>query len=116
LTREENAKNDRPAVYIHKDAESYYHSLLYLFLKILGFKVGAEVPTSRGRIDLLLKTETDIFVFEFKINKTAQEALGQILERAYHTQFKPDKRPITLVGANFDTKSRKLTDWMSQKG
>lgn len=102
--------------YMHQDAEVYYHSLLYLFLKILGFKVGAEVPTSRGRMDLLLKTGTDIFVFEFKINKTAQEALDQILGRAYHTQFQLDKRPITLIGANFDTKSRKLTDWISQKG
>jgi hypothetical protein len=102
--------------YIHKDAEGYYHSLLYLFLKTLGFKVNAEVPTSRGRMDMLLKTQTDIFVFEFKINKTAQEALHQIEERAYHSQFKLDNRPITLIGANFDTKSRKLTDWVSKKG
>ena len=100
--------------YLHKDAEAYYHSLLYLFLKILGFKVGAEVPTGRGRVDLLLKTDTDIFVFEFKMNKTAQEALNQILSRDYHGQFKLDKRPITLVGANFDTKSRKLNDWVCQ--
>lgn len=102
--------------YIHKEVEAYYHSLLYLFLKVLGFKVGAEVPTSRGRMDMLLMTESDIFVFEFKIDRTAQEALNQILERAYHTQFKLDKRPITLIGANFDTKLRKLTDWVSQKG
>lgn len=100
---------------IHKDIEAYYHSLLYLFLKTLGFKVGAEVPTGRGRMDLLLKTDTDIFVFEFKIDKTAQEALNQILTREYHTQFKLDKRPITLIGANFDSKSRKLNDWISQK-
>ncbi|MFZ4773189.1 MAG: AAA family ATPase [Chlamydiia bacterium] len=102
--------------YIHKDAEGYYHSLLYLLLKILGFKVGAEVPTSRGRMDLLLKTAQDIFIFEFKINQSGKIALDQILNRAYHTQFKLDKRPITLIGANFNTKSRKLTDWVSQKG
>ncbi len=101
---------------IHKDIEAYYHSLLYLFLKTLGFKVGAEVPTGHGRMDLLLKTEADIFVFEFKIDKTAQIALDQILSRAYHTQFKLDKRPITLIGANFDSKSRRLNDWVSQKG
>ena len=100
---------------IHKDAEGYYHSLLYLFLKTLGFKVEAEVSTSQGRIDMVLKTEADIFVFEFKINKTAQEALEQILSKGYHTQFKMDKRPITLIGANFDTSLRKLNDWKSQK-
>jgi hypothetical protein len=102
--------------FIHDNAESYYHSLLYLFLKTLGFKVNAEVPTSRGRMDMLLKTPTDIYVFEFKINKTAEEALNQIKEREYHAQFKLDKRPITLIGANFDTRSRTLTRWISEKG
>ncbi len=99
---------------IHKNVEAYYHSLLYLFLKTLGFKVGAEMPTGHGRMDLLIKTKTDIFVFEFKIDKTAQEAIDQILSRAYHTQFKLDKQPITFIGANFDSKSRKLNDWISQ--
>ncbi len=102
--------------FIHENVESYYHSLLYLFLKTLGFKVNAEVPTSKGRMDMLLKTQTDIYVFEFKINKTANEALTQIIERNYHEQFKHDKRPITLIGASFDTKARKLTDWVSKKG
>jgi hypothetical protein len=102
--------------YIHEGVEAYYHSLLYLFLKTLGFKVNAEVSTSRGRMDMLLETETDIYVFEFKVNKTAQEAISQIEERAYHAQFKLDKRPIMLIGANFDTKSRQLTDWISKKG
>jgi len=101
--------------FIHENAESYYHSLLYLFLKTLGFKVHAEVSTSRGRVDMLLKTQTAIYVFEFKINKTANEALSQILERNYHEQLKHDKRPIILVGANFDSKTRKLTDWVSKK-
>jgi len=102
--------------YIHEGVEAYYHSLLYLFLKTLGFKVNAEVCTSRGRMDMLLETENDIYVFEFKVNKTAQEAMSQIEARAYHAQFKLDKRPITLIGANFDTKSRQLTDWISKKG
>jgi hypothetical protein len=102
--------------YIHEGVEAYYHSLLYLFLKTLGFKVNAEVSTSRGRMDMLLETQTDIYVFEFKINKTAEEAMSQIEVRAYHTQFKLDKRPITLIGANFDTKSKKLNDWVSKKG
>ncbi|HLB53318.1 MAG TPA: AAA family ATPase [Chlamydiales bacterium] len=101
--------------FIHEDAESYYHSLLYLFLKTLGFKVNAEVPTSRGRMDMLLKTPDCIYVFEFKINKTAAEALNQIKARDYHAQFKLDKRLIMLVGASFSTQSKKLTDWVSEK-
>jgi hypothetical protein len=60
-------------------------------------------------MDMVLKTTTDTFVFAFKIDKAAQEALDQIIDRAYHTQFQLDTQPITLIGANFDTKSRKLS-------
>jgi len=100
---------------IHKEAEGYYHSLLFLFLKTLGFKVTAEVSTAQGRIDMVLKTTNDIFIFEFKINKSADDALKQIHQKAYYTQFKLDKRPITLVGVNFDTHLRKITDWKQEK-
>jgi len=96
---------------IHKDVEAYYHSLLYLFLKAIGFRVEAEVSTSLGRIDMVLKTKTTIFIFEFKINRTADEALDQILDKEYQKQFSLDGRQITLVGVNFDTKSRSLNDW-----
>jgi len=96
---------------IHKEVEAYYHSLLYLFLKAIGFRVEAEVFTSLGRIDMVLKTKTTIFIFEFKINKTADEALGQILDKEYQKQFTLDQRQIVLVGVNFDTKSRSLNDW-----
>lgn len=99
---------------ISKEAESYYHSLLYLFLKVIGFKVEAEVSTSIGRIDMTLKTKTAIFIFEVKINTTAQEALDQIVNKAYHKKFSLDGRQITLVGVNFDTKSRTLNEWKIQ--
>ena len=94
-----------------KKEEVYYHSLLYLFLKAIGFRVEAEVSTSQGRIDMVLKTEVAIFIFEFKINKTAKEALKQILNKNYQKQFSTDGRQIILVGANFDTKKRILSEW-----
>lgn len=99
---------------IHKELEAYYHSLLYLFLKAIGFRVDAEVSTSQGRIDIVLKTQTTIFIFEFKINKTAQEALDQILTKNYQKQFSLDNTQIILVGVNFDTKLRILNEWKSQ--
>ncbi len=96
---------------IHQESEGYYHSLLYLFLKTLGFRVQSEISTSQGRIDMFLKTSHSIFIFEFKINKTAEEALAQILQKSYHDQFKADTRKLVLIGVNFDTKSRQLNDW-----
>ena len=63
---------------------------------------------------MVLKTQTAIFIFEFKINKTAQEALDQILNREYRKQFSLDDRQTILVGVNFDTKARVLNEWKSQ--
>lgn len=97
---------------IHKDLEAYYHSLLYLFLKAIGFRVEAEISTAQGRIDMLLKTKTTIFLFEFKVNKTAQEALNQILNKDYQKRFSLSDQ-IILVGVNFDTQSRTLNEWKS---
>ena len=102
----------------HKDAEAYYHSLLYLFLKTLGFKVEAEVSTHQGRIDMLLKTKEHIFLFEFKIDNSAQEALDQILEKKYHLPYKGDRRPLIAIGANFgyaNTSRRRLGELSSYR-
>ena len=99
---------------IHKDVEAYYHSLIYLFLKVIGFRVEAEVSTSQGRIDMILKTKTAIFIFEFKVNKTAEEALDQILQKEYQKQYTLDACQLILVGVNFDTKSRSLNDWKQE--
>ena len=96
---------------IHKEAESYYHSLLYLFLKAIGFRVEAEVSTSLGRIDMVLKTNHAIFIFEFKINRTAEEVLQQILSKNYQKQHSLNGRELILVGVNFDTSSRSLNQW-----
>jgi len=100
--------------HIHIEQEGYYHSLLYLVLKALGFVVEAEVSTSRGRTDMILKAEKCIFIFEFKLNSTAQVALEQILDKKYYEQYREDSREIILVGVNFDTKLRSINEWKMQ--
>ena len=97
--------------HIHEKSEGYYHSLFYLFVKTLGFRSESEISTNQGRIDMVVKTKHSIFIFEFKVNKTAKEALAQITHKSYHRQFMLDSRKLFLVGVNFDTQSRTLNDW-----
>ncbi len=96
---------------IHLKQEAYYHSLIYLVLKALGFSVQSEVSTNNGRVDMVLKTDRYIFIFEFKIDSDAETALKQILDKGYYNQFKLESKEIILIGVNFDTKSRSLNDW-----
>lgn len=95
--------------------EAYYHSLIYLVLKALGFSVQSEVSTNNGRVDMVLKTDQYVFIFEFKIDSDAKTAMKQILDKGYHNQFQLDSKEIILVGVNFDTKSHSLNDWCTQR-
>ena len=95
-----------------EDKEKYYHSLFYLIIKMLGFDIEAEVLTIDGRIDAVVKTETDIFIIEFKINQSAEKAIEQIKSKEYAKKYADDKRQISLIGINFDTEKKKIEDYM----
>lgn len=99
---------------IHLKQEAYYHSLIYLVLKVLGFAVQSEVSTNSGRVDMVLKTDQFIYIFEFKIDADAETAMNQIFDKGYHQQFRIESKEIILVGVNFDTKTRTLNSWCSQ--
>ena len=90
--------------------EAYYHSLLYAILRGLSFDVTSEVMTSRGRIDMVFIIQNNIFVFEFKIDSTSASAIEQIKQRKYYEKYAGKK--VILIGANFDSKSRSISDWI----
>jgi Predicted AAA-ATPase/PD-(D/E)XK nuclease superfamily len=100
---------------IHIAEEKYYHSLIYLALRILGFDAGAEVMTNDGRIDMIVSTPGSVFIFEFKINGSARKALKQIKETDYPARYRGEGKALVLVGANFSSKSRSIDDWQVAK-
>lgn len=91
--------------------EAYYHSLLYAILRCLNFEVASEVMTSRGRIDMVLSSKNKFFVFEFKIDSTSASALAQIKWYKYYQKLASPERKTFLIGANFDTKTKVISDW-----
>lgn len=90
--------------------EAYYHSLLYAILRSLGIDASAEVMTSRGRIDMVVLFQDSVFLFEFKIDSSAINALEQIKLQKYDEKYVG--KNIVLVGANFDSASRSISDWI----
>ena len=60
--------------------EAYYHSLIYLLLKLLGFTIHTEPLTNLGRIDAVLDLPEAVYILEFKMS-TAQVALQQIRDK-----------------------------------
>ena len=93
------------------DAEKYFHNAVYVIFKMLGFYVEVEHATSDGRIDLLMKTNDYIYIVEFKIDKSADDALKQIEDKQYAKPFETDTRRVYKIGINFSTKSRRIDSW-----
>ena len=72
----------------------------------------AEHRTSQGRIDLLLQTDKYVYIMEFKLEGSAEEALKQIEERNYAAPFASDTRKVLKIGVNFSAQTRNIDRWL----
>ena len=96
---------------IQGDAERDFQYAMYLIFELLGEFVRTEYQTSNGRIDILLQTESYIYIIEIKTDGSADEALAQIEEKGYAKAFADDSRRIFKIGVNFDKASRRIEEW-----
>ena len=96
------------------DAEKYFQNVFYLIFKLLGFYAEVERNTSDGRMDAVVKTPQYIYVFEFKLDKPAQEALDQINSKDYSLPFSVDGRKLFKVGVSFSSETRKVKEWVKE--
>ena len=83
-------------------SEKYYSSMIHLTFKILQLNVTSEVQTHTGRIDTVVEMKDSIFIFEYKFNKTAQDALNQIKEKRYYAPYLDSGKQIVLIGISFN--------------
>lgn len=100
---------------LHLDYEKYYQTIFYLIFMLLGLRITAEVKTNNGRIDAVVELDQQIYIFEFKLNRSAQIALDQIKNSIYYQKYMLRGKSITCVGANFDTETRMVDDWKSEQ-
>ena len=97
-----------------KEAESYYHSLIFLVFHYLGLYTESEVNTNDGRLDCVVKTANYIHVIEFKLNKNADDALQQIKSKGYAEKYRADQRTKVLLGINFSSELKTVEGWESE--
>lgn len=89
--------------------------MLFIVFKLVGFYTKVEYHTSEGRADLVLQTDKFIYVMEFKLEGTAEEALEQINEKHYAQPFEADGRPLFKIGVNFSSETRNIERWIIEK-
>ena len=93
------------------DSEGHYQQMMYVIFSILDNYVDVEVRTPSGRVDMVLRTATHLYLFELKLNKDAAAAMKQIDLKEYPKRFALCGLPIVKVGVNFDVASHNITDW-----
>ncbi|MBO4964154.1 MAG: AAA family ATPase, partial [Prevotella sp.] len=93
------------------DYEGHYQQMLYVIFSLLGQFADVEVRTATGRVDMVMRTATRLYVIELKINQSAAKAMSQINLKDYPARFALHKLPVVKVGINFSTKERTIDDW-----
>ena len=91
--------------------EIYFQNTLYVFFRLMGFYVEVERHTTDGRMDILMQTPQYVYILELKMDKSAEEALGQIESEGYARSFAGDSRRLFKIGINFSTATRRIDDW-----
>ena len=93
--------------------EGHYQQTLFIIFSLLTeYVVDVEVHTPKGRVDIVLLTQTDLYLIELKLNQSAQAAMQQINLKNYRQRFALSGKPITKVGINFDSTQGNITDWV----
>lgn len=93
------------------DSELYFQNAFYLISRMLGFYTEVERETSDGRMDMTVKTNDYVYIFEFKLDGSAADALRQIDEKGYAKPFALDSRRLIKVGVNFSLEKRCIEEW-----
>ena len=92
--------------------ERHYQVVFYLVFKLMGQFTGAEVRSGKGRADAVVKTPKYIYVFEFKLDGTAEQALKQIDDKGYLLPYSVDNREVVKIGVEFDANERNIGKWL----
>lgn len=104
-----------PSHIFDQNSEAYYHAVMHLIFMMLHFKIQSEVNTNAGRIGSVVEAWNEVWIFEFKLNKSAQVAYNQIIRKNYAAPYMHTGKDIYGVGMNFDSKKKIITQVKMQK-
>ena len=94
--------------------ERDFQYTFYLIFRMLGgWKVYAEKSSRQGRADCVVETDRYVYIFEFKLDGTAEDALRQIEEKGYARPYTADTRRLFRIGASFSSSTGNIEDWQT---
>ena len=95
-----------------REKERYFHYTFYLIFRLISvYTVYTEKEQSQGRSDCIVETDDYIYIFEFKRDGSADEALAQIEAKGYARPYEADKRKLYKIGVNFSSETGTVEEW-----
>ena len=91
--------------------EQNFQNVIYIVFMLLGQYTLTEIHSAKGRADCIVETDDFVYIFEFKRDRSAEEALQQIEDMGYAKPYTADKRTLLKIGVNFDSKERSINGW-----
>ena len=91
--------------------ESFYKLLMYMSFSMLNSIVDTEVKSVLGRADVVVKTKSDIYVLELKVDDSVDNALAQIDSKGYPIPYEADGRKVTKCGVSISSEARNIVHW-----
>ena len=96
---------------LENHTEKHYQTIFYLMFSFLNIYIRTEVKSAIGRADAVMHMPDTIYVFELKVDKSADEALAQIDSKDYMLPYRADGKRLVKVGISFDSKQRTIAEW-----
>ena len=95
------------------ERERYFQYTFYLVMRLISvYTVYTEKVQSQGRVDCVVETPQYVYIFEFKLDGTADEALSQIEDKGYAREYSSDARRVFKIGASFSSETGTISDWI----
>ena len=93
--------------YLERD----FQNVIYIVFMLMGQRVYTEIHSAKGRADVVVELKNNVYIFEFKRDKSARDALAQIEKMGYADRYAADLRSVIKIGASFNSDKRALTEW-----
>jgi len=100
---------------LNDNTERHYQVIFHIVFTLMGQFIQSEVRSARGRADAVVQAKDAVYVFEFKLNGTAEAALKQIEERGYLIPYSLDGRKLVKIGVDFDKDTRNINHYIVER-
>jgi hypothetical protein len=95
-----------------KNYEGFYEYTFWLIFNMLNVYTRTQVKCAGGRIDFVVQMPGTTYVFELKVNGTAQEALDQINSHNYALPYQTEGRQVVKVGVAFERETMTVGEYL----